>query len=79
MITPVVVSNRSSVMKKQEASQAQEEEEQPVMKMGTFSNEFHFASTYQQRSFVWGERRPQDDFVDICDDDILSFWKSTNA
>ena len=114
MITPVFVSNRSSVTKKQAAPQAQEEElqQQPVTRMVSrestspevfsfstfgdrpffltnsnqvghesdrFKNEFHYASTYQQRSFGWGERRPEDDFVDICDDDILSLWKSTNV
>ena len=44
-----------------------------------FKNEFQYASRYQQRSFMWGERRSQDDFVDICDNDILSFSKSSNA
>jgi len=44
-------------------------------------NECEYASTYQQRqrSFMWGEQKPEDDFVDICDEDILSLWKSTNG
>ena len=99
MITPVVVSNRSSTIKKQPAPQAQQQsgatitmeyhpttpETNPVQldqERDRFKNEFEFdyASTYEQkRSFVWGERRPEDDFVDICNDDILSMWKSLHA
>ena len=45
----------------------------------SLKNEFHYDRTYQQRSSMSGERRPQDDFVDICDDDILSLWKSLHA
>ena len=44
-----------------------------------FKNEFDYASTYKQRSFDWGGRRPEDDFVDICNDDILDLWKSLYA
>ncbi len=27
---------------------------------------------------MWGERQPEDDFVDICDEDIMSLWKSSS-
>ena len=38
--------------------------------------ELDYANSHQQKSFKWGERNIEDDFVDICDDDILSMWKS---
>ena len=42
--------------------------------------EIDFANTYQQRRrFKWGERKAEDDFVDICDDDILNMWKSVHV
>ena len=121
MITPVVASNSSSFMKRQN-KEAPQEQPEPVAMMVShcqmmksqptspltlsfpvhgkqtfgdrsfltnsvqvgqesdcFKNEFQYASAYQQRGFVWGKRRPQDDFVDICDDDILSLWRSSNA
>ena len=41
--------------------------------------ELEYANSYQQKSFQWGVRKIEDDFVDLCDDDILSMWKSMHA
>ena len=41
--------------------------------------ELEYSNSYQQKSFKWGERTIEDDFVDLCDDEILSMWKSTHA
>ncbi len=41
--------------------------------------ELEYANSYQQKGFQWGVRKIEDDFVDLCDDDILSMWKSTHA
>ena len=41
--------------------------------------ELEYANSHQQKSFQWGVQKIEDDFVDLCDDDILSMWKSTHA
>ena len=41
--------------------------------------ELEYANSHQQKSFQWGVKKIEDDFVDLCDDDILSMWKSTHA
>ena len=119
MITPVVVSNRSSSMKQQPAPQVQQQvammmpqyqmmdyqqtpqgtsslpfhgakqpcEDKSLMKTpfelrqesDRLKNELEYATTYQQRTFMWGERQPDDELVDVCDDEILSMWKTSNA